>query len=49
MVPVREIHDEFQSRAKRGTIDTTLSRMVTAGEIERPVNGMYRARRKQAA
>lgn len=47
MVPVREIHDEFQGRAKRGTIDTTLSRMVTAGEIERPVNGMYRAPSKQ--
>lgn len=46
MVPVREIHDEFESRAKRGSIDTTLSRMVTAGEIERPVNGMYRALRK---
>jgi len=49
MVPVREIHDEFQSRAKRGSIDMTLSRMVAAGEIERPVNGMYRALRKAQA
>jgi hypothetical protein len=45
LVPIVEIHEAFDGQAKRGTIDVTLGRMVDAGEIERPVQGMYRATR----
>jgi hypothetical protein len=43
LMPIRDIIDAFSARAKAGTVNVTLSRMVDAQEIERPVNGMYRA------
>lgn len=46
IVPVKEIIDHFEAQAKKGTINVTLGRMVDAGEIERPTNGMYRTPRK---
>lgn len=45
IVPVKDIIDHFEASAKKGTINVTLGRMVADGEIERPVNGMYRAKR----
>lgn len=47
LVPAGEVVDQFADRAKRTTIDVTLGRMVKAGEIERPYNGMYRASGKR--
>lgn len=46
ITPVKEVIEQFEANAKAGTIKVTLGRMVDAGEIERPVNGMYRAHRK---
>jgi AAA domain len=44
LTPVGDIVAEFGSRASRNTIDKTLSRMVSDDEIERPQNGLYRAK-----
>jgi hypothetical protein len=45
LVPVKEIHDQFSS-SKMTNVDMTLSRMVKAGEIERPTLGLYRHPRR---